>query len=195
MLAARFRRRLQSIGLLLSLRSLPSLRSIPVFAPAPIPLPQLPPRPREEEQEPPFYFGRCSRPLKEDYSRPRTEDEWAAVRRALLTHDDVAWSIKFAEGSESWGDWTANARDAAGLHPADREGLWWLGSVPGVIKTPDPMPPEAACGTKGITEVEYIDVADQVAADRANPPDFKLCFLNCKTWADRIEDLTEGEGG
>ena len=109
----------------------------PAFSPPPRPSPP-PPPPPPEENESGYFFGVCSVPLGQDYRRHRTDEEWEAIRGDWLRHDDVIWSIDLSGGGGSWGIWSANSRDAAGLHPASKEGVWWLGNVPGVIETPRP---------------------------------------------------------
>ena len=137
-----------------------------------------------------MFFGICSVPLGEDYRMHRTDEEWEEIRGDFLRHDDVAWSIDLQGGGGSWGTWSASSRDAAGLHPASKEGVWWLTSVAGVILTPNPMPPWSACTKKEINSTVYARVDRKVEADRANPPRYNLCFHNCKSWAEMIEDLT-----
>lgn len=169
----------------------PPIMTPPPAPPPPAPHPSRPSPPKKEVQNG-YFFGKCSVPLGSDYKRHRTDEEWEEIQGDFLRHDDVTWSIELSGGGGSWGTWTVNTRDAAGLHPASKEGVWWLGSVPGIILTPNPMPPWNACTRKEITSSTYTRVDNKVQADRANPPNYNLCFANCQDWADTIENLTEG---
>ena len=158
--------------------------------PATIVVPHPPaPKPKNQEQEPAFKFGICSRPLGDDYSKDRTDEEWKRIQTFLDRHDDVTWSKGQTAGGGSWGPWSWNERHAAGLHPAN--GSWTAllagKTVPGVVKTASPLPPESACQSRSISEAEYSRVVNKVGAHRSSPPDYNLWTYNCKHWAKTIE--------